>query len=620
MRPWMLLALLLPGSALGGGREPTTLTPSAVLGDGTLLSVASSPDGRWLATGGGRVLLRDAHTRAVVRVFGNAGCPAARLNFSPDGEVLGAACAATGEFRFWRVTTGAQVTSVRQADALAWNFAFLPGTRDFVGAFSQPQLVRGSLGSDVFRRVGAAHPAGINAVATGPGVLVSAGEDNRVRVAPWPALTPVRELRPAGFENPTRLAVNPRGTVLAVGDVRGTVDLYHLRDLVRITRLPGGGERPPPVFAFSPDGGTLAAETGGVLHLVDAETGTVRRRVRVGFVEDLAYAPDGGTLVLAGPQGALRELDTRTLAVRFENALTRRLEADFSRVAVTRSGELLSGTLDGHLLAWDLSRTPPALVRRVPVPSGTLPGERPVVAAAAGDLALVVGSGVGGGRSAFLYDTRSGTLGPVLGWVGGPEAVAFSPDGRGVALGIGRNVEVRGVPGGRLQTRLRARGEGGVSHVAFFPDGRRVVLIVSAYEVPTLEVWDLEKNVLLGSVGLRRGLNDLAVSPDGRRVVTVGVDGHARMWDARLRPLGYVRAHGRPGRPDSANTVAFSPDGGRFATGGHDSTVRVWRTADLRPLGVLSGHACFVLDLTWFAPDRLASGACDGTRRVWAVE
>lgn len=154
-----------------------------MVGDGTLLSVAYSPDGRWPATWGGRVLLRDARTRV-----------------------------ATGEFRFWRVTTGAQVTSVRQAEALAWNFAFLPGAQDFVGACAQPQLVRGTLGSDPFRRVGAVHPPGINAVATGPGVLVSAGGDDRVLVSPLPGLSPLRR------------AVNPQGTLLAVGDVRGTVD------------------------------------------------------------------------------------------------------------------------------------------------------------------------------------------------------------------------------------------------------------------------------------------------------------------------------------------------------------------------------------------------------------
>lgn len=473
MRTWMLLALWLTGSATGGGREPVNPTPSAVLGDGSLLSVAYSPDGRWLASGGGRVVLRDARTRTVARVFDNTGCAATRLGFSPDGEVLGAACGAAGEFRFWRVDTGAQVTSVRRANALAWNFAFLPGTPDFVAAFSSPQLVGGSVGSDVTRQVGAVHPRGLNAVATGPGVLVSTGEDGRVLMSPRPALTPVRELRPAGFDNPVRLAVNPQGTVLAVGDVRGTVDLYRLRDLVRVARLPGGDGRPPPVFAFSPDGRTLAAQTGGVLHLVDAGTGAVGRRVEVGFVEDLVYAPDGGTLVLAGPHGALRGLDAGSLAVRFENAAHQRLEAEFSRLAVTRSGQLLSGTVDGRLLGWDLDRTLPALVRRVGVPgSAGVTVNSPVVATARGDLALVVGQRTERGLPVHRYDGLSGTFGPVLGQVNSPEAAALSPDGRTVALGVGRDVELRGTLDGRLRARLSARGVGFLVRVGRTPTTR----------------------------------------------------------------------------------------------------------------------------------------------------
>lgn len=621
MRTRMLLALLLSGSALGGGREPAPLVPSAVLGGGNLLSVAYSPDGRWLATGGGRVLLRDARTRAVVRVFDNTGCQAGHVQFFPDGEVLGAACTASGEFRFWRVASGVQVTSVRRADTLAWNFAFLPGTRDFVGAFSQARLVRGSLDSDAARPAGPAHSGGINAVVTGPGVLVSAGEDNRVLVSPLPGLAPVRELRPAGLDNPVRLAVNPQGTRLAVGDVRGAVDLYRLGDLTRVARLPGGDTRPPPVFAFSPDGRTLAAQTGGVLSLLDTGTGKVGRQVEVGFLEDLAYAPDGQTLVLAGPRSALRGLDAGTLAVRFENALHQRLEMEASRLGVSQSGQLLSGTVDGRLLSWDLHQNPPLRVHSVAVPGAAgVAFNFPVVAAVSGDLALVAGQRTERGQlPIFRYDALTGTLGPVLGRVNNPGAAAFSPDERTVALGVGRDVEVRGTLDGRLHGRLSARGEGGVEHVAFFPDGKRLVLAVSSYEVPTLEVWDVQRNILLGSVGLRGRLEDLAISPDGRRLVTVSSDGQARLWDARLRPLGYVRAHGRPSRPDGANTVAFAPDGQRFATGGHDAAIRVWRTADLRPLGELRGHACYVLDLLWFAPDRLASGACDGTRRVWTV-
>ncbi|MCY1704321.1 WD40 repeat domain-containing protein [Deinococcus sp. SL84] len=638
MRPWTLLPLLLSGFALGGGYEPAppapksiSLTSSATVGDGRLLSVAYSPDGRWLATGGGQVVLRDAHTRKVIRVFSNAGCQVADLNFSPDGEILGAACGSPAHFRFWRVDTGAQVTSVQTRDFLAWNFAFLPGTRDFVGAADYPQLVRGTLGQDTFHRVGPAHGRSINAVATGPGVVVSAGEDIRVFISSLPDLTATRELRPEGFDNPVKLAVNPQGTALAVGDVRGAVDLYRLSDLTRIMRLPGGSEYPPPAFAFSPDGRTLAAHSGGVLHLVDTETGEVRRRSpQVAWVSDLAYSPDGKTLALIGLSGtnALYGLDARSLEVSFENPLNQQLEAEYSRLAVTSSGQLLSGAVNQQLLAWDVRRNPPVLVHRVELPvheavTQSIGHALPSVAAARGNLVLVTGPHTDeseAGRSVYRYDAASGTLGPVLGRAGSPQAVALSPDGRLAALGRGLDVELRETQSGRLQTRLTVRGEGGVSHTAFFPDGERVAVAVSYYDVPTLQVWRWRDGTLLASVKPDGGLLDLAISADGQRLVTVGQSGSAQLWDARLRLLAEVQAHGTADRPDYANAVAFSPNGQKFATGGDDATIRLWRTEDLQSLDVLQGHACSVTDLTWFAPDRLASAACDGTRRVWTVE
>jgi WD40 repeat protein len=64
----------------------------------------------------------------------------------------------------------------------------------------------------------------------------------------------------------------------------------------------------------------------------------------------------------------------------------------------------------------------------------------------------------------------------------------------------------------------------------------------------------------------------VAVSPDGRRVVTGGTDCSARVWDAETGEERLVlRANREP-----IDAVAFSPDGGRVATTSLDRTVKLW--------------------------------------------
>ncbi len=75
-------------------------------------------------------------------------------------------------------------------------------------------------------------------------------------------------------------------------------------------------------------------------------------------------------------------------------------------------------------------------------------------------------------------------------------------------------------------------------------------------------------------VGHTGAVYGAAFSPDGKYVLTSGVDGTARLWDVQTgqelrRFAGYT---------DEERYVAFSPDGKHILTASQDSTARLWLT------------------------------------------
>lgn len=114
----------------------------------------------------------------------------------------------------------------------------------------------------------------------------------------------------------------------------------------------------------------------------------------------------------------------------------------------------------------------------------------------------------------------------------------------------------------------------------------------------------------------------LALSPDGRWLVSTSFDYSAVLWSAgdfsEIRTL--------IGHEAAVNAAAFSPDGRFLATAGDDHTLRVWRVADLlwrdsEPVArVLNGHTAKVVDLAFSADGRwLASSSWDHTIGLWSV-
>ncbi len=67
-------------------------------------------------------------------------------------------------------------------------------------------------------------------------------------------------------------------------------------------------------------------------------------------------------------------------------------------------------------------------------------------------------------------------------------------------------------------------------------------------------------------------MNSVAVSPDGRRIVSGSEDNTVVVWDLETG----TPVHRLTGHQAAVNSVAVSPDGRRIVSGSVDQTVVVW--------------------------------------------
>ena len=131
-----------------------------------------------------------------------------------------------------------------------------------------------------------------------------------------------------------------------------------------------------------------------------------------------------------------------------------------------------------------------------------------------------------------------------------------------------------------------------------------------------------KRNTTLKTFNTSNYVNDLAYSPDGKRLAAAGSNGEIHIFhtDHRngTRRLPFTtREHN-----GLVNAVAWSPDGNILASGGLDGTVRLWSGGGSINYAVLRGHTGSVLNVA-FSPDgrTLASGAGqpDISVRIWDV-
>jgi RNA polymerase sigma factor (sigma-70 family) len=402
--------------------------------------------------------------------------------------------------------------------------------------------------------------------------LVSAGANEVVNASgyawllqSWEAATGKETQR---FTIPgTFMAFSPDGSVAAGHDTPNR--RIHLWDVATGTEL---GVLAGEVYyavsgagAFSPDRKTFAAEASGVVRIWDVATGKEGRPIKCKYPPQiLMFSPDGKTLatVCEFPSGSFFQL-----------------------------WDVTSGK---HVRTMESEKTmePPEVTSVAFSPDGT------IVAAC-----WETDNGV---KRAVLWDAASGKQ---LGEFKGPRDLAFTPDGKTLALASEDAIVLADLAGEVINTL--ARNPGRVHGIAFAPDGKTLAAISGSL----IRTWDVPSGKEINTrPGHIRGVTSVAVSPQGKYVASGSFGGDLWLWEAATgKAVRQLKGH-----VATIDALAFSPDGKYLVSGGenNDSTIRLWDVETGEHLRKLKDGYGGVGSSLVFSPDgkTIASGV-----RFWDV-
>lgn len=292
-------------------------------------------------------------------------------------------------------------------------------------------------------------------------------------------------------------------------------------------------------LAFSRDGKTVVSGDWGVVRVWDAATGKVIQEPTgpSQICYSLVFSADGKT-VLAASHNCLYFLDGQTLRER-------------TRVPVT---------MDNH--DYPDYRFSVALS-----PDGTL-------AAFLGQKDEIV-----------LIDSHDSKAVRTLrrpGWL--PASLAFSPDGKHLYV-VGHKstgLRVWNVQTEREESPLD-KDLLPLSNLSLACDGRKLAVVVKGHQA-RCRIWNLRTGK--EEAGLKCAPDEILLSPDGKLLAAHRVKGHVTIWDVDKQ----VERHRFDFGFDGPLAWAFSKDGKFLVTGHVNGLFRTWSMADGKKVSEVCGH------------------------------
>jgi WD40 repeat protein len=401
----------------------------------------------------------------------------------------------------------------------------------------------------------------------------------------------------------------------------------------------GGHKSDVTTIAFSPDGRRLASGSGDpTIKIHDASSGQELMTLtgHTAAVCYVRFSPDGLRLASAGSDGAVKIWD----AMRGNELLN--VTAHAGCVQFSPNGQRLACTVGSDVLIADAQTGQEILrLRGVEKPAGpydvstvgyvnndrggtTMVAPKSVITFSSEGQKLASAQWE---HSIKIWATDTGQeLMTLVGHTLAVSDLAFSPNGRWLmSASFDRSIRIWDMVSGKLSYSHTASADTAYVGAAFSAHGRQIVA-ASVNRLVLLDFDPDQESVLTEFMSVRapgRSTQNVALSPDLKRLVSWGSDRVAKVWDTQMGDGIVNFSRSAFGQGTDPTAVLLSPDGQAMALMRLDGVCRILDLETGKTLSILKPQRANANrePALAFSPDGqrltvLANGEC----RIWNVK